>query len=211
MHPTPAGFWRRMAAHLVDFIIISIVVWLPIWLFSGQFTQQSQTVQLITTLLGIAYYVGFLASKYQATPGKRVMGVYIVRAEDHMPLDHLRATLRYVVYMGPYLLLTLMQPSQTEILKDVPLDEQRRYEEIQDKMQKFEKITEEEASFMNSISKQHNVLSTPYGKVALLGLLYSLLQGLLVAFTKDKTGLHDLIVKTRAVRGRPGSPFIVQT
>ena len=212
MHPTPAGFWRRMGAHLIDFIIISIVVWLPLWLIAGQqFVERNQTIQLVTTLLGVAYYVGFLASKYPATPGKRVMGVYVVKAGDHMPLDHVRAALRYIVYMGPYLLLTLMQPSQTEMLKNIPLDEQRRYEEIQGKMHKFEKLSDEEMKFMDRISKQHNTLNTPHGKLALLALFYSLVQALLVAFTKDKTGLHDLIVKTRAVRGRPGTAFVQES
>lgn len=208
MHITFAGFWRRMGAHMIDFIVLSILVWLPLWLIVGQEAmQQGSIVQWVPTLLGIAYYVGFIGSKYQATPGKRLMGVYIVRAGDHMPLDHARAALRYFIYMGPFLLLMAFQPTLAERMKDIPLDEQKQYLEIKKKMSNFEKITEEESAFMNRVSSKQTLVDTPYGQLALLAVLYMIVQACMVAFTKEKTGVHDLLAKTRAVRGRPGVPF----
>lgn len=209
MHVTFAGFWRRLGAHIIDFVVMSVLIWLPLWLIVGQKAmEQGSIAQWVPTLFGIAYYVGFLGSKYQATPGKRLMGVYIVRADDHMPLDHARAAFRYFVYMGPFLVLMAFQPTLAERIKDVPLDEQRQYLEIKKKMSSFEKITEEEAAFMNRVSSKEKMIDTPYGKAALLAVLYSMIQACMVAFLKEKTGVHDLLTKTRAVRGRPGVPFV---
>lgn len=99
-----AGFWIRLAAYLID----GIILWL-IGLFTdfylGQIFKMTGatdlearvTLNLTAWLMNIAYLVGFWVWRGQ-TPGKILLGVKIVRT-DGSPLSVKRALLRYLGYI----------------------------------------------------------------------------------------------------------------
>jgi uncharacterized RDD family membrane protein YckC len=86
-----AGFWMRLAAYVIDIILIDIVVligFLPIAVVMA-FLESSNgkaedpgsiglTINALTVIAIALYYGLFTASKWQATPGKRLLGLYIV-------------------------------------------------------------------------------------------------------------------------------------
>jgi uncharacterized RDD family membrane protein YckC len=80
-----AGFWIRVAAYLLDWVInlvlTVVVTFVPGLLFIGD---DSGIGGLIGTVLGAiigpAYYV-FFVGKYAATPGKMAIGLKIVRSD----------------------------------------------------------------------------------------------------------------------------------
>jgi uncharacterized RDD family membrane protein YckC len=91
---TYAGFWLRLGAYVLDYIILVVVSLLAIavaggvfFLFAGSLAAASQhidtftgLVQFAAYLLGLLYNVYFMSSPWQATPGKRLCGIYIIRA-----------------------------------------------------------------------------------------------------------------------------------
>jgi uncharacterized RDD family membrane protein YckC len=142
-----AGFWIRVAAAIIDWIIIAFVFFIlekasgiPFLQaynedFRGEMVNLNLTV--ITYVISYLYFVSFVASKWQATPGKRLLKIYVV-TEDAGKISLARSFGR------------------------------------------------EAASYLAAI-----IMCIGY---------------LMVAFTKQKTGLHDLIAHTRVIYGRPGQP-----
>lgn len=131
-----AGFWIRAGAILIDSIVLTIVSFV-IGVIAG-FTGGGETAQavagLISFVTGIAYFTLFIASEWQATPGKRLLGLHVIKV-DGGPITALRAFGRYWAYLISTIIL-------------------------------------------------------------LIGYI-------MVAFTEEKTALHDLICRTRVVHGRP--------
>ena len=89
-----AGFWKRVAANVIDSIIIGLlgaVVGAAIgglmgaaFGFSGGFGSTGAitvqvAVQLVSITLAACYYGWFYASVQQATPGKMAIGIKVVR------------------------------------------------------------------------------------------------------------------------------------
>jgi len=85
------GFWRRLVAILLDFIILTIVMF-PIQMMVGAFVRTSlarPTPGMVMSSLGILWlislavnltYFTFFVSQKGATPGKMVMGMRVVTA-----------------------------------------------------------------------------------------------------------------------------------
>lgn len=132
-----AGFWIRVGAILIDSVVLSIVSFV-IKLIAGLAIGGGEIAEsiggLIGFVIGIAYFTLFTASEWQATPGKRLLGIRVIK-DDGGPITALRAFGRYWAYL----------------------------------------------------------ISTI---VLLIGYI-------MVAFTEEKTALHDLICRTRVVYGRP--------
>jgi len=108
-----AGFWIRFAAFLLDSIFVQLGVfvialvagalfgvvaflagWSPEMLEGGASTLGF----LIGVGGGIGYHVAFLSGAWQATPGKRICGIY-VRQEDGSRIGAGRALGRYLSYL----------------------------------------------------------------------------------------------------------------
>lgn len=77
------GFWKRVVAYIIDLIPLAIVgAFLAV--SSGQDLLDPAAApgfgftDLIGLLIGIAYFVGFESSSWQATPGKRAIGMIVV-------------------------------------------------------------------------------------------------------------------------------------
>ena len=100
----PAGFWRRFFAYFVDGIVqmalalAATVPLLPFLLAATDGGENGGAVQVVGWVLslitGPLYYVGFESSRWQATPGKRLLGMAVVRV-DGSRLSVGRAAARY--------------------------------------------------------------------------------------------------------------------
>ena len=76
-HEAFGAFWRRLAAISVDLLLIYFI---PGWLLDRFFTGTAGRAAVFAFLmLGMALYFGFLeSSPYQATVGKRLLGLRVV-------------------------------------------------------------------------------------------------------------------------------------
>lgn len=123
-HPTYAGFWLRAVAFLIDRFILSSVFGLiasfyptVLMIFPDPNTQpviapNQLTLQgfllslphltsggfLLLFLMMWIYYAFFEASSWQATPGKRVLRLYVTDLTGR-PITFWRASIRYFVRM----------------------------------------------------------------------------------------------------------------
>jgi uncharacterized RDD family membrane protein YckC len=116
--PVYGGFWRRAVAFLIDNLILGFLVALVIASNPAAFMVNPDvnalTLKLIPpfTRLGFitvyfimwVYFSGFEASAWQATPGKRILRLYVTDLGGHR-LTFVRAAMRNVARMISALLL----------------------------------------------------------------------------------------------------------
>ena len=108
----PAGFWIRFAAYLIDSIIISVMMGI-IWVPTTFLTMRSAMSEsgpgplaailpflafLLTMAASLGYVLWFWATK-GATPGKKMLGLRIVRDDGEEPLGWGTAFMRLIGYM----------------------------------------------------------------------------------------------------------------
>ena len=104
-----AGFWRRLAAVLIDtLIVLPIIAGLVYLLSDGNislealdadpFAFYSPTAN-IAMELGIFALVVFFWVRFCGTPGKLLLGCQVVDANSGQPLSIGRAILRYFAYI----------------------------------------------------------------------------------------------------------------
>jgi uncharacterized RDD family membrane protein YckC len=108
-----AGFWIRVVAYFIDGIILQAArffVTIPLGLEGffrplrpGFFNAYFSFASLIGTVFGIAYFVIFW-TQYQATPGKMVFGLKVVRP-DGSTISTGQAIGRYFAYLLDTLIL----------------------------------------------------------------------------------------------------------
>jgi uncharacterized RDD family membrane protein YckC len=101
-----AGFWRRVAAFLLDGLILGVVT-LPLNLaFGGDdgYTAASSGVQSISTVLGWLYYALMESSAKQATLGKMALGIIVTDLEGRR-IGFGKATGRYFAKILSFLIL----------------------------------------------------------------------------------------------------------
>ena len=105
--PAFAGFWLRAVACLIDTALIVAVFLLVASFFPSTFVklfppvppsltdipQPAPIVIALLVSLGCLYYTLFEASSWQATPGKRVMRLYVTDLNDR-PVTFARALFR---------------------------------------------------------------------------------------------------------------------
>jgi uncharacterized RDD family membrane protein YckC len=105
-----AGFWLRAVAYLVDSLLLGVVVGFAIlmplmergaiakndpWaLLTGALTRQVFAIQLLVTMVSWLYFASFESSIWQATPGKRLLGLVVTNLEGHR-ISFARASGRY--------------------------------------------------------------------------------------------------------------------
>ena len=104
--PIYAGRLERFLAYLLDALLIVIPVRLSVTMFlqvdpAGQSTVDPVFFPVMF-LINLAYYAYFTASRWQATPGKRLLGIYVIRT-DNQRLTALDATERFLAFTLPYL------------------------------------------------------------------------------------------------------------
>lgn len=133
-----AGFWVRFAAYLVDSLILGVamtILIVPAMFVAGRFLLENpglmMLLYLVVMALALAYPLWFWATSGQ-TPGKKVLGLKVIREDGVEPLGWGTAGMRMLGY----------------------------------------------------------VVS---GMILYIGFL-------MIGFSKDKKGLHDIIAKTRVVK-----------
>ena len=113
-----AGFWRRAAALLVDLVFIFFLLFL-VGLVIGGWSQRwtivawgtaaegrALAVDPIAAILFLAYFVLPEATRRRATPGKRLLGLQVARA-DGRRIDSRRALARGALKLVTILTLGL--------------------------------------------------------------------------------------------------------
>jgi uncharacterized RDD family membrane protein YckC len=106
-----AGFWLRAIAYLIDSVILALVlgmfVLLPVlqnnhvapnlrdmWTFYNGGSRQATAIALLFDLANWLYFASFESSKWQATPGKRVLNLSVTDMAGGR-ISFLRATGRH--------------------------------------------------------------------------------------------------------------------
>lgn len=96
------GFWLRTLAFAVDVVLASaagVVVSNPDWIIGDRVEAVGQAVVLVVFWL---YFTIAEASHWQATPGKRLLGLRVVN-DDGRRLSLLRANARYWLKIASWL------------------------------------------------------------------------------------------------------------
>jgi uncharacterized RDD family membrane protein YckC len=105
------GFWKRVVAYIID-IIPLFFIGIVLAMISGQdlldpdATSGFGFTDLAGLIIGIAYFAGFESSSWQATPGKRALGL-IVTDTDGRRLSPLRAVGRYFAKIPSAMILLI--------------------------------------------------------------------------------------------------------
>lgn len=95
--PLPgAGFWRRLAAYLIDGLVLgAVTAFIAILLNLATGGMVGASVQLLSFVLAFVYFAGLESSSWQATLGKRALGMQVVDDQEQA-LSFLHALGRYV-------------------------------------------------------------------------------------------------------------------
>lgn len=92
-----ASFWQRLAAVLIDGILLSIVGTILGAAFGGNvYTDPNPAASGLNFLIGLAYYVYLHGSPSGQTIGKKAMKIRVLGADDGDPIGYGRAALRYL-------------------------------------------------------------------------------------------------------------------
>lgn len=114
MRPTTpyAGRLERLFANLLDTVFLI----LPNGLLVAAIGDQG-LASMVTFLVILGYYVYFTASPWQATPGKRLLGIYVVRTDGRLltPRDALERFLAYSIPSLP-LYSSFLSPGLLSVL-----------------------------------------------------------------------------------------------
>ena len=100
-----AGFWRRVAASLLDSLIFTVLLTLllgPAFANAPVSDPAGWLRVLLTLALTVALWLAFLG-----TPGKLLMGCVVLDATSLQPMHWRQAVLRYVAYLASLLPLML--------------------------------------------------------------------------------------------------------
>lgn len=118
-HVEYVGGWRRLIAAGIDTLILAIIA-LPVnSLIWGHYrathaAEQTTAHRVISDLVSLAYsipYFAFPHARWGQTPGKRAMGIRVVRAGDGGAIDYGQAIWRYLftsLISIPVLVITSM-------------------------------------------------------------------------------------------------------
>lgn len=107
-----AGFWVRLGATLVDIVVISIVIWVPLTLIYGtDYWLGTRVIHGVWDVL-LNYVLPIVATiwfwrKYLGTPGKMALKLRVVDAKTGQPLTIPQSIGRYFAYLVSILPLFL--------------------------------------------------------------------------------------------------------
>ena len=107
-HPY-AGFWRRLAAYLIDGLLLGVVqvtLAMIVQLLAPNDLQAQANVAPVGILLGWAYFALLESSPAQATVGKVALGIYVTDRNGD-PIEFKRASIRYWAKLISSLVLML--------------------------------------------------------------------------------------------------------
>ena len=91
--PPYAGFWRRLLAYAIDAILLGAIT-TPLFMLLLSRGVGEQAANLLTIVISWMYFAVFESSDWQATPGKKLLGL-VVTDEQGQKISVIRATKRY--------------------------------------------------------------------------------------------------------------------
>ena len=93
------GFWARLAAGLLDLILVMFVVTpVTVYVFGDGWTDARGVLGFVVNWVPLgAAIIAFWVTK-GATPGKMAISAVVVDAQTHLPVDFWQALTRYVGY-----------------------------------------------------------------------------------------------------------------
>lgn len=99
-----AGFWIRLAASIIDTILIMILTWpLLLWIYGTDYLTNNQFVKgpadFVISYVVPALLVILLWVKCRGTPGKLLLGLRVIDARSGGNLDLLQSVIRYFSYL----------------------------------------------------------------------------------------------------------------
>lgn len=246
-----SGFWRRAAASFLDAIIFAVPsILLNILLFKiinaamgygflvNDFFYGRTPNEVNYAIYAISYPIWayvlfrFFTSKWQATPGKRIMSIYV--ADKNGEKVTTRIALKRIIL--PMLLVLSLIPITSQTLQKDDAHYQFIYDTEQvmpnftqelinsdevalvfiGKIEKDENLKELYMNEYMSLSDDNKKAMNAAGKVLiesaqnpaqliviLVWFVVFAIWYLLAAFTKQKTTIHDLIAGTRILKGKP--------
>ena len=106
---TYAGFWIRVLAYIIDAIPLVAIGVLLVVISGDPLVETEPTfgvTDAISLFIGIAYFVGFESSSWQATPGKRALGLIVTDSEGRR-ISVARAVGRYFAKILSSLILLI--------------------------------------------------------------------------------------------------------
>ena len=92
-----AGRLERVFANIIDSFILLVPSGITVNILG-----ESSLGMVVMFLCNIAYYTAFNGSRWQATPGKRLLNIYIIRLNGRK-LGQLQALERYLAFTIPSL------------------------------------------------------------------------------------------------------------
>jgi uncharacterized RDD family membrane protein YckC len=113
-----AGFWIRFFAYFVDYIVLWVISFVAFFLIglgieTGANEAFSVFAILAAVLVSLLYFPLFNASAWQGTPGKRLLGIHLMRV-DGQDVSFLRALGRHfaeilsaLIFMIGYVMIGL--------------------------------------------------------------------------------------------------------
>ena len=181
-----AGATRRFCALLVDGIILGIVLGILTVILRGV-TTNIMVQQGISQVLGALYYILLESSNRMASLGKSVMKIYVAMDEGKKaPIGTI--ALRYLIMMLPSLPLLCITYSSdySNMLQTI-----QQYNDAHDPQGVITYMQSPEVKDIYFLLMKVTGFS---------GLLGTFLFWLPIVFTKQKTGLHDYLTKTRVFK-----------
>jgi len=87
-----AGFWRRLAAFLIDYIVVIVIMAIAYFVLAVAGLEGNESATAIVTYVVLwLYWAGMESSSGQATLGKRALGILVTDLEGRR-ISFLRAT-----------------------------------------------------------------------------------------------------------------------
>jgi len=99
-----AGFWKRVGAYWIDFVILSPLMYFSIW--GSNQERLFRLYYLVPGLLFGIWYNAYLVKRYGGTPGKLLLKIKITKL-DGTPAGYREAFLRYSVMLGLSVLISI--------------------------------------------------------------------------------------------------------
>lgn len=170
--------WRRLVAQMIDGFLFTPVNLLLIYILKNEMFINLVILYSVITI----YYIGLVASPWQATLGKRIMKIYVTTKQGGKPSLG-RVTGRYAMFMVPC--LPALVPSL--------------YMNYLTPRELADKVNAMHFQF------KHELVFTFYAYVAAILLSVAVLLLIWyvpIFFTKQRKTLYDMVCGTRVVSGK---------
>ena len=91
------GFWIRLAAYIIDVIIVGIPIAILRFALNPSDASSGRPILVfvLTIVIDVAYFAGFWSSEFQATLGQKICGLRVVSASDFGKISFGRALGRF--------------------------------------------------------------------------------------------------------------------